>query len=446
MAVPEHASLKCEDTLTSEALSSIAENLRIRVIYHDHDIVVIDKPCNLRSVPGFATKKSSTNPDDDRLESNQRKRPHSPEGKDPSIGERLTSSQAWKKAIQSFGERATETPKNEVDGYIANLGASESLLEFVPHKKFQVFVRYLQRNRSRIFRNNPDSLSVARSDNEKTKMAETSETLEDLAQRMFQRIQERQKPLMNLPESSPHEESAFGQLIMLGYSGETSKGRQPLYAVHRLDCATSGVMVFARTPEAASSLSKAWREREKVSKVYLAKVYDWSSELGQGGENTADGLSKSSAWGRVDLPLCPSDEPLKWKVCSEETTGAKRSTTLWRVLPTSHSSSTGSESSLQTVTLELKPITGRTHQLRIHCTTLGGGIVGDFFYGTKHMSLDKAEEERLCLHAHKLSFPHPTTLQPMEFVVDPTWDSTAVLVLNESERSGRAAGSTVGVL
>jgi tRNA pseudouridine32 synthase/23S rRNA pseudouridine746 synthase len=441
VAVPKHASLKCQDTLSSDALSYIAENLRIRVLYHDHDIVVIEKPCNLRSVPGFTTKKSSTNPDPC-LESNQRKRPH-PEGKDPSIGERLTASQAWKKAIQSFGERATQTPKDEVDGYIANLGASESLLANVPHKKFKVFLRYLQKNRSRICENDPDSLSVARSDSEKTKMAETNETLEDLAQRMFHRIQERQKPLMNLPESSPHEESAFGQLIMLGYSGETSKGRQPLYVVHRLDCETSGVMVFARTPEAASFLCNAWRERENVSKVYLAKVYDWSSELGQGGESATDGLSKCSAWGRVDLPLCPSDEPLKWKVCSEQTPGAKRSTTLWRLLPTSHSSSAGSQSSSQTVTLELKPITGRTHQLRIHCTTLGGGIVGDSLYGTKRRSLDKVDGERLYLHAHKLSFPHPTTLQPMEFVIRPTWDSAAVVV-NDSECSRRAAWSTAG--
>jgi len=80
----------------------------------------------------------------------------------------------------------------------------------------------------------------------------------------------------------------------------------------------------------------------------------------------------------------------------------------------------------QLILLELKPVTGRTHQLRVHCAALGSGIVGDSLYGDNPIVLDLTSliEEKeppalhLRLHAYKLSFPHPITDKVDEFSSD----------------------------
>jgi tRNA pseudouridine32 synthase/23S rRNA pseudouridine746 synthase len=162
-------------------------------------------------------------------------------------------------------------------------------------------------------------------------------------------------------------------------------------------------MVVARSSEAASSLSQAWRERDQVRKTYLARVNDWPPFQGQGKPDH----------GVINLPLAPCDnEKIKWKVSDE----GKPSTTLWRVV----------SSNSEHVTLELKPVTGRTHQLRIHCAAVSSsGIVGDKWYGKEankgSTTSSPAGESRLYLHAYKLSFPHPRTKKKMEFAVDPDW-------------------------
>jgi tRNA pseudouridine32 synthase/23S rRNA pseudouridine746 synthase len=185
-----------------------------------------------------------------------------------------------------------------------------------------------------------------------------------------------------------------------------------LYVVHRLDCQTSGVMVVARNQEASSQLCRAWRERELVQKVYLAHVRHWppyhNNNLNEG---------------TIDIPLGPSrTERIKWEVYPVAD-GGKECKTDWKVYQDLHSNG---------LILELKPITGRTHQLRLHCAAIGSGIVGDSLYYFRHgespiewsadgnQSVDgkysaNDTPKTLRLHAHKLTFPHPTSGEKITF-------------------------------
>lgn len=157
-------------------------------------------------------------------------------------------------------------------------------------------------------------------------------------------------------------------------------------------------MVFARDEDSASDLCKAWRERDRVQKTYLARVTQWPP-LGHQGE--------------INLALSQSDAHLKWKV----DTKGKPCQTIWRV----------ERRELDSILLSLTPITGRTHQLRIHCAEIGSGIQGDSLYGTngpKHVVDPRnPEATKLLLHAHKLMLPHPKTGEQHEFTSSPSWDS-----------------------
>lgn len=153
----------------------------------------------------------------------------------------------------------------------------------------------------------------------------------------------------------------------------------------------------------ASKLSCAWREQQ-VSKVYLARVKNWPPFH-----------REKKRKGRIDMPMAPSDERLKWKIQAD----GKPSTTLWQVCePTAN----GDEES-GSVVLRLTPLTGRTHQLRVHCAAVGSGIEDDSLYGDSRVEWRPRQPDTrvLCLHAHKLSFPHPCTGEIVEFVSWPSW-------------------------
>ena len=145
--------------------------------------------------------------------------------------------------------------------------------------------------------------------------------------------------------------------------------------IHRLDMETSGVMVFARTPEAQRRLNRQF-EKRAVRKTYLAQV------AGVVAQDT----------GEVDLPLI-ADWPRRpmQKVCHE--TG-KPSRTLWKVLDRTDT----------TTRLELTPETGRSHQLRVHLKEIGHPILGDPFYAPEEIY---HAAPRLLLHAARLELYHP---------------------------------------
>lgn len=167
-------------------------------------------------------------------------------------------------------------------------------------------------------------------------------------------------------------------------------------------------MVFARDEQAASKLAQAWRERDKVTKIYLARVKDWPPFH-----------NEKQVEGKIDEALAPSEERIKWKVQP----GGKSSTTLWRLGGQNCSKSATSPGDRNSVILELTPVTGRTHQLRIHCAHVGSGIEGDSLYGADRVEWNPGnpDDQVLCLHAHRLSFPHPRTGEQMTFSSMPSW-------------------------
>ncbi|WP_298325214.1 pseudouridine synthase [Asticcacaulis sp.] len=145
--------------------------------------------------------------------------------------------------------------------------------------------------------------------------------------------------------------------------------------VHRLDMATSGLILMARGPQPHRSLSMAFAERQ-VAKRYVAVV---------AGEVAAER-------GEVDLPLiCDWPNRPRQKVDHEV---GKPSLTRYTVV--------AREVGCTRVALE--PITGRSHQLRVHMMALGHPILGDEFYAPDEV---RALSPRLLLHAEYLAFPHP---------------------------------------
>lgn len=154
--------------------------------------------------------------------------------------------------------------------------------------------------------------------------------------------------------------------------------------VHRLDMATSGLLVLARGTEMQRVLSGHFQDR-RVDKRYIALLH---------------GLLPTDE-GEVDLPLV-TDWPRRpmQMVCHER---GKPSQTRYRVLARD-------EMARQT-RVALTPITGRSHQLRVHMLALGHAIVGDPLYGDQ---LVQAGFARLMLHAWQLALPHPATGIPLK--------------------------------
>jgi tRNA pseudouridine32 synthase/23S rRNA pseudouridine746 synthase len=156
--------------------------------------------------------------------------------------------------------------------------------------------------------------------------------------------------------------------------------------VHRLDMMTSGVIVLARERLAHAVLSEAFRERE-VHKRYQALVHG----------------RPANDEGEVDLPLTVDWPNRPRQVVCHDT--GKPSLTQYRVIGDGHVDGLG------TLTrIELAPITGRTHQLRVHLAALGCPIAGDPFYGR-----EGDESPRMMLHACRLDFAHPLTGETMSF-------------------------------
>ena len=153
---------------------------------------------------------------------------------------------------------------------------------------------------------------------------------------------------------------------------------------HRLDMATSGILLFALSKAADRELKRQFREREP-KKYYQALVW---------GHVEQD-------HGVVELPLiCDWQNRPRQKICFER---GKRAVTFYDVLQRYPNNTTR---------VKLTPITGRSHQLRLHMLALGNPILGDKFYAHPQA---KALSPRLCLHAESLQIQHPITGETMEF-------------------------------
>lgn len=159
--------------------------------------------------------------------------------------------------------------------------------------------------------------------------------------------------------------------------------------VHRLDMGTSGLMLFARGLEAQRALSLAF-EKRRVAKRYVAVV---------------DGVPAEAA-GSVDVPLIV-DWPNRPRQIVDPERG-KPALTHWRRVAV--------DVALGRSRMELEPVTGRSHQLRVHLAHLGHPILGDELYAPPAVH---AASPRLLLHAARIEFAHPTSGERVAFESPP---------------------------
>lgn len=143
--------------------------------------------------------------------------------------------------------------------------------------------------------------------------------------------------------------------------------------VHRLDKDTSGILLIARNAKAAEVLTEAFKNKT-IRKIYLALVI---------------GLPKKNE-GVINIPICKKFVGKNEKVYRDEVDG-KEAITNFKVIQKYEAHSM----------VELSPLTGRTHQLRVHCKELGHAIIGDVKYGGSAV-IQRKIARRVCLHAKKI--------------------------------------------
>jgi tRNA pseudouridine65 synthase len=165
-----------------------------------------------------------------------------------------------------------------------------------------------------------------------------------------------------------------------------------LYPLHRLDRATSGVLLFAKTPEAAGPLVQAFTERQP-DKTYFAIVRGYAPEEGT-----------------IDSPIRPDKDHLH-KAAQEALTHFTRLATV--ELPIA----VGRYPTARYSLVRIKPETGRMHQIRKHFAHLRHYIIGDTRHGDwrhNRMFGERLSSPFLLLHAAALAFEHPFTRAPVE--------------------------------
>ncbi len=190
-------------------------------------------------------------------------------------------------------------------------------------------------------------------------------------------------------------------------------GKERPGLVHRLDKNTTGVMVVAKQDEAHAGLASQFK-RHTINRVYQAIIL---------------GVPKKRE-GLIDVAI--GRDTKDRKKFSARTARPKASATKYRVTE---------RFDKLAACVELLPQTGRTHQLRVHLTTMGCPILGDPTYGgNKAGVLGDVAIPRVMLHAAVLGFIHPITHQPMEFIAPMPDDMTNIV----SQLRGQCQGEQVG--
>jgi tRNA pseudouridine32 synthase/23S rRNA pseudouridine746 synthase len=186
--------------------------------------------------------------------------------------------------------------------------------------------------------------------------------------------------LLSVPGRGPDKQDCLSRRVAMAYNDAL--------VVHRLDMATSGLLVMARSPESQRALGLAFASRT-VRKRYIAVV---------------DGCLQPTddQWQTINLPIQVDWPNRPMRIIAMH--GGQQSVTRLRVLTADHRR--------KTTRVELEPLTGRTHQLRVHLQAIGHPILGDALYN-HHPEAHGAT--RLLLHSQDLSFAHPVTAAAMQF-------------------------------
>jgi len=161
-----------------------------------------------------------------------------------------------------------------------------------------------------------------------------------------------------------------------------------LGVIHRLDRPVSGVVLFARTDKALSRMNEQFRERE-IEKTYWAVVR---------------GIPEKEEATLVHH-LKKDEQNNRSRAVKEGIPGALRCELQYRTV----------EKGERYTLLEVRPLTGRHHQIRVQLASIGCPIVGDVKYGDRRANDDKS----ICLHARELKFNHPVQKQPVSVVAAP---------------------------
>jgi tRNA pseudouridine65 synthase len=180
---------------------------------------------------------------------------------------------------------------------------------------------------------------------------------------------------------------------------------QRLWPVHRLDRATSGVLLFSRSAEAASRLMQQWQAAEMMKK-YVAVVRGWLPESGV-----------------VDYPLRKLEQPEQ-----QQEAVTHYHSLYFAELPISD----GRHATARYTLVELALLTGRRHQLRRHMAHLRHPIIGDVDYGDgRHNRIfrEQLHCHRLLLHALILTFRHPFTAELVRIYSEPDPDVQSLLAV-----------------
>ena len=170
--------------------------------------------------------------------------------------------------------------------------------------------------------------------------------------------------------------------------------------VHRLDKDTSGVLVLARSAAVAAKLAAAFRGK-KLHKVY------WAVVIG----------APKPRQGRIDRSIAKLPGPLGERMAPDEENG-ERAITYYRTV---------AHAGERFAWLALEPVTGRTHQLRVHCALMGTPILGDGKYGgAEAHPAGLPQPRKLHLHARAIALPHPrggtlTVVAPLPAHMRETW-------------------------
>jgi len=181
--------------------------------------------------------------------------------------------------------------------------------------------------------------------------------------------------LLSVPGRGPEKADCAVARVAADYPGALT--------VHRLDMATSGLLILARSKEMQAALSGLF-ERGEIGKEYIADVWGFPSPPA----------------GEIDLPLV-TDWPNRPRQKVDHEIGKPSRT----VYETAGSTPNGAR-------LKLTPRTGRSHQLRVHLAETGHPILGDELYAHEAA---RAAAPRLCLHASRLAFIHPVTGEKLDF-------------------------------
>ena len=199
-------------------------------------------------------------------------------------------------------------------------------------------------------------------------------------------VLEKPSGLLSVPGRGPDKQDCLSKRVQAVYPDAL--------IVHRIDQDTSGLLLMARGIEAQRRMQRLFENRQ-VDKRYVA-VVDGHPTLG---------APDDEGWQRIEGNILLDWERRPIHIIHPD---GKPSQSRWRVLQASASRSL----------LELEPITGRTHQLRVHLQSIGHPILGDSLYAPPEL---RAQSPRLLLHARDLAFMHPFTGEPMAFTLPIDW-------------------------